>query len=43
MAGRRRAKEGLRKVVEGMFRARRGWFGEKRKSGARKMRGLLEG
>jgi len=34
---------GSREFVEGMFRARRGWFGEKRKSGARKMRGLLEG
>jgi putative transposase len=34
---------GSREFVEGMFRARRGWFGERRKSGARKMRGLLEG
>jgi len=34
---------GSREFVEGMFRARRGWFGERRKSGARKLRGLLEG
>jgi putative transposase len=34
---------GSKEFVEGMFRERRGWFGERRKSGARKMRGLLDG
>ena len=34
---------GSKEFVEGMFRERRGWFGERWKSGARKMRGLAEG
>jgi putative transposase len=34
---------GSKEFVEGMFRARRGWFGERRKSGARRMRGLAGG
>ena len=34
---------GSREFVEGMFRKRRGWFGERRKSGARRMRGLAGG
>jgi putative transposase len=29
--------------VEGMFRECRGWFGDRRKSGARRMRGLAGG
>jgi REP element-mobilizing transposase RayT len=31
---------GSREFVEGVFRKNRGWLGEKRKAGARKMRGL---
>lgn len=34
---------GGREFVEGVFRARRGWFGEGRKDGARRMRGLEGG
>ena len=31
---------GSREFVEGVFSKNRGWFGEKRKAGARRMRGL---
>ena len=33
---------GSREFVEGIFRAYRGWFGVKRKSGARRLRGIEE-
>jgi putative transposase len=32
---------GRKEFVEGMFRECRGWFGERRKSGARRMRGRV--
>jgi putative transposase len=34
---------GSKEFVEGVFRTRRGWFSAKRKTGARKMRGLAQG